>query len=75
VAFAAATPAVALVTPRESSRRAGVIAFKTADVAASSARLRAAHVFHSVREGCIRLAPHFYNTIEEMDRVLELLAV
>jgi cysteine desulfurase / selenocysteine lyase len=73
VAFADATPAVTLVTPREPGRRAGVFAFRTPNVAAASERLRAARVSHSVREGCIRLAPHFYNTIEEFDVALELL--
>lgn len=74
VAFAESTLRVALVTPRDPGRRAGVFAFRTADVGAASARLRSARVSHSVREGCIRLAPHFYNTIAEIDRVLELLA-
>ena len=73
VAFADATPAVTLVTPREPERRAGVLAFRTSDVAAASERLKAARVTHSVREGCIRLAPHFYNTMAELDQVLELL--
>lgn len=73
VAFAASTPHIRLVTPNAPGRRAGVFAFRTADVGGASARLRAARVSHSVREGCIRLAPHFYNTIAEMDRVLELL--
>jgi len=74
VAFAASTPHIRLVTPHDPGRRAGVFAFRTADIGAASARLRAARVSHSVREGCIRLAPHFYNTTAEMDRVLELLA-
>jgi cysteine desulfurase/selenocysteine lyase len=73
VAFADATPAVTLVTPREPGRRAGVLAFRTPNVPAASERLRAAHVSHSVREGCIRLAPHFYNTMEEFDVALGLL--
>jgi selenocysteine lyase/cysteine desulfurase len=73
VAFAGSAKGVELVTPREASRRAGVIAFRTADVAASSARLTAAKVCHSVRTGCIRLAPHFYNTMHEVDTALGLL--
>ena len=73
VAFAAATPTVKLITPHEPERRAGVLAFRMADVAAASERLKAARVTHSVREGCIRLAPHFYNTMAELDQVLELL--
>ncbi len=74
IAFADATSAVELVTPRTPSRRAGVLAFRTKDVAASSKRLAGAKVSHSVREGCIRLAPHFYNTTAELDTALALLA-
>ena len=73
VEFAAAEPQVTLVTPRERSRRAGVLAFRTADVDASSDRLRAAGVAHSVRERCVRLSPHFYTTADEFDRALSLL--
>ena len=73
VEFAASEPRVRLVTPRERSRRAGVFAFRTDDVSASSDRLRAAHVAHSVREGCVRLSPHFYTTTGEFDRALGLL--
>jgi selenocysteine lyase/cysteine desulfurase len=74
LAFADDTPGVEFVTPREPSRRAGVLAFRTKDVAKSSERLTAAKVAHSVRTGCIRLAPHFYNTIVELDTALTLLA-
>ena len=74
LAFADDTPGVEFVTPREPSRRAGVLAFRTKDVAKSSERLTAAKVAHSVRTGCIRLAPHFYNTADELDAALALLA-
>jgi selenocysteine lyase/cysteine desulfurase len=74
LAFADDTAGVEFVTPREPSRRAGVLAFRTKDVAKSSDRLTAAKVAHSVRTGCIRLAPHFYNTIVELDTALTLLA-
>jgi selenocysteine lyase/cysteine desulfurase len=73
LAFADDTPGVEFVTPRESARRAGVLAFRTKDVDASSARLTAAKVAHSVRTRCIRLAPHFYNTADELDEALALL--
>ena len=73
-AFAEDTRGVEFVTPRERSRRAGVLAFRTKDVTASSERLTAASVAHSVRTGCIRLAPHFYNTADELDTALALLA-
>jgi selenocysteine lyase/cysteine desulfurase len=37
-------------------------------------RLRRANVVVSVRAGRIRLATHFYNLEEELDRVAELIA-
>jgi len=63
-----------VLTPSEGSKRAGIIAFRTQEVAADSARLRAAGVVHSVREGAIRLAPHFHsvpNDIEIVSSALE----
>jgi selenocysteine lyase/cysteine desulfurase len=74
VEFADATPGVEFVTPHAAARRAGVLAFRTRDVEETSARLTAGKVAHSVRTGCIRLAPNFYNTIEEVDAALALLA-
>ena len=73
VAFCDAHPQVRLVTPRARAHRAGVFALQTPDLDAVSARLRAALVFHSVRERCIRLAPHWYTTHEQWERALSLL--
>ena len=64
---------VTLVTPADPARRAGIVAFRTADVERTAARLRKGGVVLSVREGSIRLSPHFYNTADEMERVLEIL--
>lgn len=64
---------VRLVTPADPTRRAGVFAFKPQDVAAVAARLRKGGVTYVQREGAIRFAPHCYNTLEEMDRVVQLL--
>lgn len=74
VDWAAAHPAVRLVTPRERARRAGVFAFVPPDVAGTSERLRAAGVVHSVREGCVRLSPHWYTTPAELAGALARLA-
>ncbi len=63
----------ALLTPPEMERRGAIIAFRTADVAADSARLRAAGIVHSVREGAIRLAPHFHNLRRDISRVVQAL--
>ena len=73
VAWAGARAGVALVTPRDAAHRAGVVSFRLADSADASARLRAAGVAHSVREGAVRLSPHGYNTAADVDRALDVL--
>lgn len=62
-----------LVTPRDPARRAGIVAFRVADVDAAATALRDAGVVFAVREGYLRFSPHFYNTVEEMRGVVELL--
>ena len=64
---------VRLVTPAGPQRRAGVVSFAPTELDAMAARLTAAHVSHTVREGAIRLSPHVYNTIEEIGTVIEVL--
>jgi cysteine desulfurase / selenocysteine lyase len=64
---------VRLVTPADPARRAGVVSFAPAALDVMAARLKAAQVHFTVREGAIRFSPHCYNTPEEIDRVLSLL--
>ncbi|MGI9091737.1 MAG: aminotransferase class V-fold PLP-dependent enzyme [Gemmatimonadaceae bacterium] len=67
-------PSLTLVTPREPGRRAGIVSFLVAESQTVSERLDSAGVVHSVRGGgVIRLAPHVYNTVDEIDRVLSVL--
>lgn len=73
VAFCDAHPEIRMVTPRARSRRAGVFAVQPPALDTTSTRLKAHHVNHSVRERCIRLAPHWYTTREQWERVLGLL--
>jgi cysteine desulfurase/selenocysteine lyase len=61
------------VTPRDPERRAGILAFELSDVDGAAEALRAQRVVFSVREGLIRLAPHFHNTVEEMETVVRIL--
>ncbi len=63
---------IATVTPRR--RRAGIVSIRPTDAAATSARLTAASVAHSVREGTIRLAPYCYTTADDVDLALGALA-
>jgi cysteine desulfurase/selenocysteine lyase len=65
---------VPLVTPADRSRRAGIVCLKPRDASRVSARLKEKGVVHSYRESAIRLAPHIYNTTEEIRRALEIIA-
>jgi len=60
-------------TPEPDARRAGIVALATPDLHADSQRLREAKVTHAVREGAIRIAPHFHNTVEDVERVISVL--
>ena len=64
---------VELVTPADPSRRAGTIAVVPRDPVAASRRLEQGGVIHALREGAIRLSPHFYTSADEIDRALALL--
>jgi cysteine desulfurase/selenocysteine lyase len=73
VLWAASQPNVELITPSVPRHRAGIVALRMPNAAAVSASLSAAGVSHSLREGAIRLAPHFYNTREEVRRALQVI--
>ncbi len=71
--WALTRPGVEVLTPPAREKRSGIVALRTRDVAADSARLRAAGIVHSVREAAIRLAPHFHNLPADLRRVSETL--
>lgn len=71
--WAASRRDVTLLTVPEIERRGAIIAFRTPDLAADSARLRTVGVVHSVREGAIRLAPHFHNVPSDVLRAVQAL--
>jgi cysteine desulfurase/selenocysteine lyase len=73
LAWAADRDDVRLITPREQTRRAGIVSFIPPDVPAAATALRAARVIFSLREGVLRLAPHWYNTVDEMEEVVRIL--
>jgi len=69
----ASRPDVRPITPLDDERRAGIVSFVPPDTDAVERALLDRRVVFSVREGTIRFAPHFYNTVEEMESVVELL--
>lgn len=60
---------------RADAERSAIVSFKhpAHDPADLARRLEADRVIVCVREGHVRVSPHFYNTPEEIDRLLELL--
>jgi cysteine desulfurase / selenocysteine lyase len=54
-------------------RGSGILCVAPANVGQAFRALKAAHIISSMREGAIRLSPHAYNTLDEMERVVEVL--
>ena len=63
----------ARVTSPPGERGSGILCVAPANVGEAFRALKSAHVISSMREGAIRLSPHAYNTLEEMERVVEAL--
>jgi selenocysteine lyase/cysteine desulfurase len=64
---------VTLASPTDARHDSGIWCVRTPDVGSAFARLRAAGVVASLREGSIRLSPHGYNTADEVARVADIL--
>jgi selenocysteine lyase/cysteine desulfurase len=65
-----------LLSPREPGRRSTLVMFSHQEPGrnpALHAHLRANRVEVAYRRGQLRLAPHLYNTVDDIDRALELL--
>ncbi len=62
-------------TPLAPETRSGIVAISHPQYSAHEMweKLRAARIVAAVREGGIRLSPHVYNTLDEMDAVIEAL--
>jgi cysteine desulfurase/selenocysteine lyase len=71
----AAGGAFEIVSPIAAPHDSAICCVRTRDVGATFGRLREAGVKCSMREGNIRLSPHLYNTLEEIEQVASLLAV
>jgi selenocysteine lyase/cysteine desulfurase len=64
-----------LLSPRGENEKSGIITFAPAKQPSEvlSAKLTEIRCIHTHRGGAIRLSPHFYNTEDEVERVLEVL--
>ena len=73
IEWAASRSDVTITSATGQPYRSAILCLRTADTAHSFEQLCQAGVTAVLREGSIRLAPHFYNTPDELARVLELL--
>ena len=69
----AAARGVPIVSPTDDAHRSQIVCLAPPDAAEAHRRLRQAGIVVSVREGAIRIAPHCYNTVEEMEKVVDVL--
>jgi cysteine desulfurase / selenocysteine lyase len=62
-----------VASPLSPSERSSILAFEHPDVAALATHLNAARVAMSLRNGRIRLSPHFYNDTSDVTRFFRIL--
>ena len=62
--------------PRSRAESSGIVSFRKPGISAAAVLrdLNAAHVIARTHQDFVRLSPHFYNTEEEVDRVLEVMS-
>lgn len=63
-----------LATPADPARHGAMIAIRSTDDHALVARLAERRIITSCRDGNLRVSPHFYNTIDDIDALLDALA-
>ena len=64
---------VVVVTPADRARRAGIVTVRANHAERVSDRLASAGIVCGLREGAIRLSPHFYNRDEDVHRAVDVL--
>lgn len=62
-----------IVTPSDRARRAGILTVRANDAEQVSERLANAGIVCGLREGAIRLSPHFYNNDDDIQRAADVL--
>jgi selenocysteine lyase/cysteine desulfurase len=61
------------ITSPQGAHGSGIVCVAPPDLEAAHRALREARIFCSLREGAIRISPHCYNTVEEMETVAMIL--
>ena len=63
-----------VVSPRDERHRSAILCVAPEQAVEAYHAIKRARIVCSLREGAIRLSPHCYNTVEEMEKVLDVLA-
>ena len=64
---------VRVASPRDDAHRSAIVSVVAPKPAEAYHALKRARVVCSLREGAIRLSPHCYNTVEEIEKVVDVL--
>jgi cysteine desulfurase / selenocysteine lyase len=62
-----------ILTPLDSDRRSGIVVFEDNDPAGTFQKLKALNITVASRVKAIRVSAHYYNTVEEIDKLLAAL--
>lgn len=62
-----------ILTPLQSDRRSGIVVFEDEDPHATFNKLKSLNITVASRVKAIRVSPHYYNTEEEIDKLLAAL--
>src|SRR5258708_22705386 len=65
---------VRIASPRDEVHRSAILCVAPERAVEAFHAVKRAHIVCSLREGAIRLSPHFYNTVEELEKVMDVLA-
>jgi len=68
-------PEVEIITPLNRNSRAGIVSFKKKNIDSMELykNLKEKNIICSLRDGYLRISPHFYNTTQELDRLVEII--
>ncbi len=64
---------IEVITPKAENEHSGIVSFKFADAEKVYQRLLSQDIVISLRNGLLRVSPHFYNTEDEVKRLLSVL--
>jgi cysteine desulfurase/selenocysteine lyase len=64
---------MSVVTPEDAARRAGILTVRPKHPQRAGERLARGGIVCALREGAVRLSPHLYSTIEDVNRAVDVL--